>query len=69
MKPASLKGTLGTITVGQLSYDSLVGIDNVKKSLEMAILWPLQHGNAFKRMGIAVPKGQFVVYMYILILI
>lgn len=59
MKPASLHGTLGSVTIGHVTFDDLAGLEDIKKSLEMAVLWPLTHAQAFARMGITRPKGIF----------
>ncbi len=39
------------------SWDSLVGVEGVKKQLERYVLWPLQHSALFKAIDLEPPKG------------
>lgn len=39
------------------SWDDIGGLEEVKKKLQRAVIWPLQHPATFKRMNIKPPRG------------
>ena len=39
------------------SWDDVGGLDDVKKRLKQAVEWPLRHAAAFRRLGLAPPRG------------
>ncbi|XP_054285014.1 ribosome biogenesis protein SPATA5L1-like [Macrosteles quadrilineatus] len=59
LRPSCLRGQLGVVAplTGEGSLDELGGVDKVKLSLLQAIQWPLEHAEAFQRMGLPQPKG------------
>lgn len=65
LTPASLKGTLGVVTTGNTTFSELGGLDDIKKSLEMAILWPIKHSEAFHRLGIPRPRGKILFFFVV----
>ena len=39
------------------TWDDVGGLDDVKKRLKQAVEWPLRHAAAFRRLGLAPPRG------------
>eukprot|EP00191_Tetraselmis_sp_GSL018_P020109 CAMPEP_0177586150 /NCGR_PEP_ID=MMETSP0419_2-20121207/4910_1 /TAXON_ID=582737 /ORGANISM="Tetraselmis sp., Strain GSL018" /LENGTH=801 /DNA_ID=CAMNT_0019076005 /DNA_START=150 /DNA_END=2556 /DNA_ORIENTATION=- len=42
---------------GTASWDDIGGLEDVKRRLRQAVEWPLQHAEAFARLGISAPRG------------
>lgn len=40
-----------------MSWDDVGGVDDVRTTLQQAIEWPLQHPEAFTRLGVEPPRG------------
>ena len=40
-----------------VSWDSIGGLKEVKARLRQAVEWPLQHADAFLRLGLKAPRG------------
>ena len=40
-----------------VSWDSIGGLEDVKARLRQAVEWPLQHTDAFLRLGLTAPRG------------
>ena len=40
-----------------VSWDSIGGLEDVKARLQQAVEWPLQHADAFARLGLQAPRG------------
>lgn len=38
-------------------WDSIGGLEDVKARLQQAVEWPLQHAEAFQRLGLTAPRG------------
>jgi hypothetical protein len=38
-------------------WDDIGGLGEVKRRLRQAVEWPLLHGDAFTRLGLAAPRG------------
>eukprot|EP00096_Caligus_rogercresseyi_P005248 TRINITY_DN2034_c0_g1_i2.p1 TRINITY_DN2034_c0_g1~~TRINITY_DN2034_c0_g1_i2.p1 ORF type:complete len:564 (-),score=62.31 TRINITY_DN2034_c0_g1_i2:200-1891(-) len=57
VSPSGFKGGLGHVSGEGYSLSSLQGLDTVKLQLQRCIQWPLQHPEAFARLGIKCPRG------------
>ncbi|XP_040581476.1 uncharacterized protein [Lepeophtheirus salmonis] len=59
--PSCFKGGLGHISIniddGAPDLNSIRGLEDVKLQLRRSIQWPLEHPEAFIRMGIKCPRG------------
>ncbi|MBT4717220.1 CDC48 family AAA ATPase [Candidatus Woesearchaeota archaeon] len=55
VKPSALREVL--IEIPNVSWSDVGGLDDVKQELQEAVDWPLKNPEAFKRLGIAPPKG------------
>ena len=40
-----------------VSWDNIGGLEDVKARLQQAVEWPLQHADAFLRLGLTAPRG------------
>lgn len=40
-----------------VSWESIGGLQEVKARLQQAVEWPLQHADAFQRLGLKAPRG------------
>jgi ATP-dependent 26S proteasome regulatory subunit len=40
-----------------VSWDDIGGLAQVKRRLRQAVEWPLEHADAFRRLGLAPPRG------------
>lgn len=38
-------------------WESIGGLEDVKARLQQAVEWPLQHAEAFQRLGLTAPRG------------
>ncbi|KAL3148141.1 hypothetical protein ABBQ38_014423 [Trebouxia sp. C0009 RCD-2024] len=45
------------VSVSPVSWDSIGGLHDVKARLQQAVEWPLQHADAFLRLGLTAPRG------------
>ncbi len=41
-------------------WDMIGGLEEVKKRLCQAVVWPLKHGEAFQRLGLKAPQGVLI---------
>ncbi|GLH00930.1 Transitional endoplasmic reticulum ATPase TER94 [Gryllus bimaculatus] len=57
IRPSSLRSGLGVVTTHPVNLSDIGGLDDVKKTLEMAVKWPLLHPEAFARLGLPQPHG------------
>jgi transitional endoplasmic reticulum ATPase len=55
VRPSALREVL--VEVPNVKWSSVGGLTGVKQELKEAVEWPLQHPEAFKRMGVNPPKG------------
>ncbi len=55
VRPSAMREVL--IQVPNTKWDDVGGLDNVKQELKEAVEWPLQHKEAFTRLGVKPPKG------------
>jgi transitional endoplasmic reticulum ATPase len=55
VRPSALREVL--IEKPNIKWTDIGGLEEVKQELKEAVEWPLQHPEAFKRMGIKPPKG------------
>ncbi|GAX73043.1 hypothetical protein CEUSTIGMA_g496.t1 [Chlamydomonas eustigma] len=45
------------VEVSPVRWDEVGGLEEVKRRLQQAVEWPLQHPEAFKRLGLQPPRG------------
>ena len=38
-------------------WQELPGLKDVQQKIQQTLMWPLQHANAFKRLGLHMPHG------------
>jgi transitional endoplasmic reticulum ATPase len=55
VQPSAMREVL--IEIPKTKWNEIGGLEEVKQQLREAVEWPLQHAEAFKRMGIRPPKG------------
>ena len=55
MSPSAIRDVI--IEVPKVKWDDIGGYDGVKLQIKQAVEWPLQHPQAFERLGIKPPKG------------
>ncbi|MCD6230242.1 MAG: CDC48 family AAA ATPase [Candidatus Diapherotrites archaeon] len=55
IQPSALREVL--IEVPNVKWETVGGLENVKKALKEAVEWPLSNPKMFKRLGIRPPKG------------
>ncbi|XP_060073261.1 ATPase family gene 2 protein homolog B-like isoform X2 [Ylistrum balloti] len=55
--PSTQKGSEGLIDTPPVVWDDIGGLEDTKLQIRQAIEWPIQHPEAFKRMGLPCPKG------------
>jgi transitional endoplasmic reticulum ATPase len=55
VEPSAMREVL--VQTPQVSWEDVGGLDDVKQKLQEMVEWPLNEPDAFKRMGIDVPKG------------
>ncbi|XP_039441109.1 ribosome biogenesis protein SPATA5L1 [Culex pipiens pallens] len=57
IRPTALRNSIGLITGLKESLDTIGGMENLKKTLRVSILGPLQNPAAFRRFGMSPLKG------------
>lgn len=55
IEPSALREFM--IEIPNISWDDVGGLEDVKQSLREAVEWPLNHAEAFTRLGIRPPRG------------
>jgi transitional endoplasmic reticulum ATPase len=55
VEPSAMREVL--VEVPKVRWNDIGGLDEVKENLEEVVQWPLQHPDAFERVGIRPPKG------------
>lgn len=55
INPSALREVF--IEIPNIHWEDIGGLDELKESLKEAVEWPLNHPDAFKRIGIEPPKG------------
>ncbi|MBI2628467.1 CDC48 family AAA ATPase [Candidatus Pacearchaeota archaeon] len=55
VRPSAMREVL--VETPNISWEDVGGLDKIKQELKEAVEWPLQHPEAFKRIGIKPPKG------------
>lgn len=55
IRPSAMREVL--IDIPKVRWEDIGGQSDVKQKLRECVEWPLQHGNAFSRMGIRPPRG------------
>jgi len=55
VRPSALREVF--IDVPNVSWENIGGLQDVRQELAEAVEWPLNHPDAFKRMGVKPPKG------------
>ncbi len=55
VKPSAMKEVL--VEVPSVTWEDIGGMEEVKLSLKQSVSWPLEHPEAFERMGISPPRG------------
>ena len=55
VEPSAMREVL--VKTPQVSWEDVGGLEDVKEKLQEMVEWPLKRPDAFKRMGIEVPKG------------
>lgn len=54
-KPTAIRNA--TTPCPPLRWEDIGGVDNVKRELQESVIWPLEHRDKFKRLGIVSNKG------------
>ncbi|XP_045156420.2 ribosome biogenesis protein SPATA5L1-like [Mercenaria mercenaria] len=57
MRPSLQKGAEGVVDLRPVHWSDIGGLDTVKEQIKQAVEWPLQHPEAFERMGLKPPRG------------
>ncbi len=55
VRPSALREVL--VDIPSVRWDDIGGLDKVKQELKEAVEWPMNFPDAFKRLGVAPPKG------------
>lgn len=55
VRPSAMREVL--VEVPNVKWDKIGGLEHVKQELKEAVEWPLNHPEAFKRLGVSPPKG------------
>lgn len=55
VRPSAMREVL--VEVPDVKWDDIGGLENVKQELKEAVEWPLNHPDAFTRLGVTPPKG------------
>ncbi len=55
IKPSAMKEI--TFDIPKVYWDHIGGQHDLKKKLQQAIIWPIKHADAFKRLNIRAPRG------------
>ncbi len=55
VRPSAMREVL--VETPNVTWDSVGGLDSVKKELREAVEWPLKYPDGFKRLGIKPPRG------------
>jgi transitional endoplasmic reticulum ATPase len=55
VRPSAMREVL--VEVPNVKWNDVGGLDNVKQELKEAVEWPLNHPEAFKRLGVRPPRG------------
>ncbi len=55
VRPSAMREVL--VEVPNVKWGRIGGLENVKQELKEAVEWPLNHPEAFKRLGVSPPKG------------
>ncbi len=55
VEPSAMREVL--VEVPKVRWKDIGGLENVKKTLQEIVEWPLKHPDSFKRLGIKPPKG------------
>jgi transitional endoplasmic reticulum ATPase len=55
VRPSAMREVL--VEIPNLRWDDIGGLDYVKQELKEAVEWPLNHPDAFKRLGVTPPRG------------
>ncbi|PIN67828.1 AAA family ATPase [Candidatus Woesearchaeota archaeon CG11_big_fil_rev_8_21_14_0_20_57_5] len=55
VRPSALREVL--VENPNVAWEDIGGLEEVKQELKEAVEWPLQHPDAFKRLGVRPPKG------------
>lgn len=55
VKPSAMREI--TFDIPRVRWDQIGGQHELKKKLQQAIVWPIKHSDAFKRLNIRPPRG------------
>ncbi len=55
VRPSAMREVL--VETPNVDWESVGGLDSIKRDLKEAVEWPLKHPESFKRLGIKPPKG------------
>jgi len=55
VQPAALREIV--LTIPDVKWEDVGGLENIKQELREAVEWPLKHADLFKRLGIRPPRG------------
>lgn len=55
IKPSAMREI--TFDIPRVRWDQIGGQHDLKKKLKQAIVWPIKHSEAFKRLNIRPPRG------------
>jgi transitional endoplasmic reticulum ATPase len=55
VEPSAMREVL--VEIPRIQWDQVGGLEEAKQNLKEAVQWPLEHPDAFDRMGIKPPKG------------
>ncbi|EFA75978.1 Cell division control protein [Heterostelium album PN500] len=55
--PPSLLRENRVVEIPTVTWDDIGGLEDVKQELQLAIEWPMLHGDTYKRLGLSPPKG------------
>jgi SpoVK/Ycf46/Vps4 family AAA+-type ATPase len=58
VRPTVLKDNIGLISQDLPNFQSIGGMEAVKRALKVSVLGPLQHSEAFARFNMTPPKGK-----------
>jgi len=56
IRPLSRSGT-EELSLGSITLDDVGDMEEVRQALTESVLWPLQHGDSFDRLGVQPPRG------------
>ncbi len=50
------------VEVPKVKYDEIGGLDDIIQKLKESVEWPIKNPEAFKRIGINPPAGNFIIW-------